>query len=75
MLTPTGFIALEAGWVVTEVGRQPWIIYRIMKTADAVTPVPGLEWSFAIIVLIYSTLGLISFYLLSRWFLIESRKV
>jgi len=74
LMTPTGFIALEAGWIVTEVGRQPWIIYRVMKTADAVTPVPGLEWSFAIIVAIYSILGLISFYLLSRWFLIESRR-
>lgn len=74
LMTPTGFIALEAGWVVTEVGRQPWIIYRIMKTADAVTPVPGLEWSFAIIVVLYSILGLLSFYLLSRWYLIESRR-
>jgi cytochrome d ubiquinol oxidase subunit I len=37
--TPLGFIALQAGWVVTEVGRQPWIIYRVMRTADGVTPV------------------------------------
>lgn len=73
-MTPAGFLALEAGWVVTEVGRQPWIVYRVMKTADAVTPVPGLEWSFAIIVLIYSILGLLSFYLLSRWYVIESRR-
>lgn len=69
-LTPTGFIALEAGWIVTEVGRQPWIIYRIMRTADSVTPVTGLGWSFAIIVLLYTTLGIISMYLLSRWFAI-----
>ena len=40
--TPLGFIALEAGWTVTEVGRQPWIIYGIMKTKDALTPMPGL---------------------------------
>jgi cytochrome d ubiquinol oxidase subunit I len=38
--TPFGYIALEAGWTVTEVGRQPWIIYGIMRTADAVTPMP-----------------------------------
>jgi cytochrome d ubiquinol oxidase subunit I len=37
-----GFIALEAGWVVTEVGRQPWIIHQVMRTSDAVTPMPGL---------------------------------
>ena len=40
--TPLGFLAIEAGWVVTEVGRQPWIIYGIMRTSDAVTPMPGL---------------------------------
>ena len=33
---PLGFIAVEAGWVVTEVGRQPWIIYGIMRTSEAV---------------------------------------
>ncbi len=73
VLTPAGFLALEAGWVVTEVGRQPWIIYRVMKTAEAVTPVPGLGWSFAIIVLLYSTLGTISMLLLWKWFRLESR--
>ena len=39
--TPLGFIAIEAGWIVTEVGRQPWIIYGIMRTKDALSPVPG----------------------------------
>ena len=42
LLGPSGLIALEAGWVVTEVGRQPWIIYGVMRTVDAVTPVTGL---------------------------------
>ncbi len=41
LATPLGFVAIEAGWVVTEVGRQPWIIYGIMRTAEAVTPVPN----------------------------------
>ncbi len=36
-----GFTALEAGWFVTEVGRQPWVIYGVMRTEDAVTPAPG----------------------------------
>jgi cytochrome bd-type quinol oxidase subunit 1 len=44
--TPFGYIALEAGWTVTEVGRQPWIIYGIMRTVDAVTPMPGIQYSF-----------------------------
>jgi cytochrome d ubiquinol oxidase subunit I len=39
---PVGFIAIEAGWVVTEVGRQPWIIQGLMRTSQAVTPMPGL---------------------------------
>ena len=38
-LTPSGFIAVLAGWFVTEIGRQPWIIYNVMRTADAVSPV------------------------------------
>src|SRR5262249_6623254 len=36
---PLGFVALEAGWVVTEVGRQPWIIYGLVRTSEAVTPI------------------------------------
>src|SRR5690606_8739493 len=42
--TPLGFLGVEAGWIVTEVGRQPWIIYGIMKTKDAVSPMPGIEY-------------------------------
>src|ERR1019366_4716780 len=43
---PLGFVAIEAGWVVTEVGRQPWIIYNVMRTEDAVTPMPGIAVPF-----------------------------
>ena len=42
LATPMGFLAIEAGWMVTELGRQPWIIHGVMRTADAVTPMPGL---------------------------------
>jgi cytochrome d ubiquinol oxidase subunit I len=45
--SPLGFLALEAGWVVTEVGRQPWVIYRIMRTSEAVTPAGGVGMSLA----------------------------
>lgn len=41
LATPAGFIAIEAGWIVTEVGRQPWIVYEVMRTEDAVTKVPN----------------------------------
>ena len=53
LLAPAGFIATEAGWVVTEVGRQPWIIGGIMRTADAVTPMPGLAVPMLVFTLIY----------------------
>ncbi|HJD56106.1 MAG TPA: cytochrome ubiquinol oxidase subunit I [Rickettsia endosymbiont of Pyrocoelia pectoralis] len=41
LMSPSGFIAVLAGWFVTEVGRQPYIIYNILKTKDAVSPVLG----------------------------------
>jgi cytochrome d ubiquinol oxidase subunit I len=42
IVAPLGFIATEAGWIVTEVGRQPWVVQGLMRTTDAVTPMPGL---------------------------------
>lgn len=64
--TPLGFIALEAGWTVTEVGRQPWIIYEIMLTKDAVTPIPGIVYSFIVFTAIYISLAAIVTFLLYR---------
>ncbi len=63
-LTPAGFIAVEAGWVVTEVGRQPWIIQGVMRTADAVTPMPGLVVPFVMFTLLYLFLGAVTAWLL-----------
>ncbi|SFH88983.1 cytochrome ubiquinol oxidase subunit I [Halpernia frigidisoli] len=63
---PFGYIALEAGWTVTEVGRQPWIIYGIMKTADAVTPMPGIQYSFYFFTLVFVSLSIIIIFLLTR---------
>ncbi|MBD1431459.1 cytochrome ubiquinol oxidase subunit I [Sphingobacterium sp. DN00404] len=63
---PLGYIALEAGWVVTEVGRQPWIIYEIMRTKDAVTPMPGIVYSFYIFTAVFISLSLIVVFLLYR---------
>lgn len=64
LLTPAGFIAVEAGWVVTEVGRQPWIIYGVMRTEDALTPMPGLVYPLVGITLLYLFLGVVTAYLL-----------
>jgi len=64
--TPLGFIALEAGWTVTEVGRQPWIIRGVMRTADAVTPMPGITYSFYLFTAVYISLAIIVSLLLFR---------
>jgi cytochrome d ubiquinol oxidase subunit I len=64
--TPLGFIAVEAGWTVTEVGRQPWIIYGVMKTKDAVTPMPGIVYSFYLFSAVYVSLAMIVIFMLYR---------
>ena len=64
--TPLGFVALEAGWFVTELGRQPWIINGIMKTKDAVTPVQGIQYSFYLYMLIYIGLSITVYWLMNR---------
>jgi len=63
---PMGFICIEAGWVVTEVGRQPWVIQGVLRTADAVTPMPGLVVPFLTFTLLYCFLGVIVVWLLYR---------
>jgi cytochrome d ubiquinol oxidase subunit I len=64
--TPAGFLAVEAGWTVTEVGRQPWIINGVMRTADAVTPMPGIAYSFYVFTAVYVSLSFMVVFLLSR---------
>jgi cytochrome d ubiquinol oxidase subunit I len=63
---PLGFIAIETGWVVTEVGRQPWIIYGVMRTSEAVTPMPGLVVPFITFTLLYIFLAGMTVWLLLR---------
>jgi cytochrome d ubiquinol oxidase subunit I len=64
--SPLGFIAIEAGWTVTEVGRQPWVVYNILRTADAVTPMPGLVVPFLTFTVLYLFLAVIVVWLLWR---------
>ncbi len=66
LLSPIGFFALESGWVVTEVGRQPWIIHKIMRTRDAVTPMPGMVYSFYFYVFLYTILTFTVVWLMRR---------
>jgi cytochrome d ubiquinol oxidase subunit I len=63
---PLGFLAIEAGWVVTEVGRQPWIIYGVMRTSEAVTPVPGQFVALGGFTLVYVILAATCAWLLVR---------
>jgi cytochrome d ubiquinol oxidase subunit I len=51
-------VALECGWIVTEVGRQPWIVYRVMRTEDAVTGASGVSLTLAAVVVLYTALGI-----------------
>jgi cytochrome bd ubiquinol oxidase subunit I len=63
---PLPYIALEAGWTLAEVGRQPWVVYGVMKTADAVSPIHSSQVMVSLIafVLVYSALGAAAFYLI-----------
>jgi cytochrome bd-type quinol oxidase subunit 1 len=66
---PLGMIAVENGWFVTELGRQPWIIYGFMRTRDAVTPMPGLVVPFTTFTIVYLLLAVIVIFLLRRQFM------
>jgi cytochrome d ubiquinol oxidase subunit I len=50
-------LALECGWIVTEVGRQPWIVYRLMRTREAVTGASGVWITFSAVIVLYTVLG------------------
>ena len=66
---PMGFIAIEAGWMVTELGRQPWIIYHVLRTSEAVTPMPGLVVPFTLFTVVYLFLSVALVFLLWRQFI------
>jgi cytochrome d ubiquinol oxidase subunit I len=64
-------VALECGWIVTEVGRQPWVVYEVMRTEDAVTDASGVSFTLAAVVLLYIALGVATVFVLRamsrRW--------
>ncbi len=66
---PLPYIAIEAGWMVAEVGRQPWIVYGLMKTAQAVSPISPAQATVTLLafVVFYAVLGVIDFWLLAHY--------
>ena len=58
LLGPLSILAMETGWVVTEVGRQPWIVQGYMRTTEAVTQAPGIWEVFAVTLTIYFVIGI-----------------
>jgi cytochrome d ubiquinol oxidase subunit I len=65
-LGPLSVVALIAGWVTTEVGRQPWVVYGHMRTEDAVTGAGGIPLGYAALVVIYAALAVATAWLLRR---------
>jgi cytochrome d ubiquinol oxidase subunit I len=66
LAAPAGFVALEAGWLVTELGRQPFTAWGVLRTAASVTPVGGLAVPFWIFTFLYVFLGVVTIVLLGR---------
>ncbi len=65
---PLPYVASQAGWVLAEVGRQPWIVYGLMKTSDAASPIGGPQvfLSLMAFILVYGFLGVLGFYLMAK---------
>jgi len=63
---PLAVVALIAGWITTEVGRQPWVVYEVMRTSEAVTEADGLEVGYAFLVVVYLLLAAAVVWLLRR---------
>ena len=66
---PLPYLGIMAGWAVAEIGRQPWIVYGLMRTSDAVSPVPtsSVGLSLAAFIVIYTFLGILDIYLLRKY--------
>lgn len=68
-LIPLPYFAIAFGWTVAEMGRQPWVVYNIMKTSDAVSPVPSSSVLISLITfgVVYTFLGIVDIYLLRKY--------
>ena len=63
---PLAVVALLAGWITTEVGRQPWVVYKVMRTEEAVTGASGIPVGYAALVVVYSALIAVTAWMLRR---------
>jgi len=65
---PLPYLAIEMGWMVTEVGRQPWIVYGVLKTAEAASPIDATQVLLSLIgfIAVYGLLGAVGFYLIAQ---------
>ena len=65
---PLPYIAALLGWIVTEVGRQPWIVYHVLRTNQAASPIEGSQVavSLAAFIIVYTLLGFVAFFLMAR---------
>lgn len=63
---PAAVVAMEAGWVTTEVGRQPWVVWGVLRTSDAVNPAPGLWVGLVVVSVVYVVLTVATVYVLRR---------
>jgi cytochrome d ubiquinol oxidase subunit I len=64
LVQPLGFLATELGWITTEVGRQPWLVYNLMRTSEGLSPIPpgNVLWSLTLIVITFLLIGGSYFY-------------
>jgi len=56
---PLGFLATELGWITNEVGRQPWLVYHLMRTSEGISPIPAgnVIWSLSLFLIIFAAIG------------------
>ena len=55
IIHPLGFLAVELGWITTEAGRQPWLVYNLMRTAEGISPIPvgNVIWSLGLFIIVF----------------------
>ncbi len=68
IIHPLGFLAVEAGWITTEAGRQPWLVYNIMRTAEGISPISAgnVIWSLSLFLVIFGVVGSVYAYYVFR---------
>jgi len=65
---PLGFLATELGWITNEVGRQPWVVYNLIRTVEGASPIPiaNVVWSLSLFLIIFPVIGAIYFFYLLK---------